>query len=266
MQDKRNEILTALNETKKLFPSLSDKRLIENVERLLNEPGARDVKPTSFFQQPTLHFYHGLESQPFLNKESLNLQGLIDSADLVRAEFGLFMSKSRQKNGRFDVFRDGSGKVPEYLSGPLNVVDVISPSDTPGKAADSKLSEEFFPHTRAALMKCVGFANSAFFSLMHPGTHLKPHYSESNVRYTVHLGVQIPNGDCFLRVAEEKRKWNVGKTLAFDGSYLHEAWNFSDHLRVILIANFWHPDLNDAEKYFIETFDSRINRSDVHNW
>lgn len=36
----------------------------------------------------------------------------------------------------------------------------------------------------------------------------------------------------------------------FDDSFEHEAWHDGPHTRVILIADFWHPDLSDKEVHF----------------
>jgi aspartate beta-hydroxylase len=61
-----------------------------------------------------------------------------------------------------------------------------------------------------------------------------------------------------LQVAEEKLTWVENKAIVFDGSFKHEAWNFSDQLRVILIAYLWHPSLNEAERFFIDSIDERV--------
>lgn len=37
----------------------------------------------------------------------------------------------------------------------------------------------------------------------------------------------------------------------FDDSFLHEAWHDGKETRVILIADFWHPDLTNVEIKFL---------------
>jgi hypothetical protein len=49
------------------------------------------------------------------------------------------------------------------------------------------------------------------FSILEPGTHLRPHCGPSNNRLTVHLGLMIPPG-CTIRVAGETREWEVHST------------------------------------------------------
>ena len=51
-----------------------------------------------------------------------------------------------------------------------------------------------------------------------------------------------------LRVGGETRSWEPGKALIFDDMTMHEAWNDSERIRVILIADLWRPELSTAER------------------
>lgn len=42
-------------------------------------------------------------------------------------------------------------------------------------------------------------------------------------------------------------KWQEGRCLVFDDSFEHEAWNHNDRARMVLLIQFWHPDLSAAE-------------------
>lgn len=86
-----------------------------------------------------------------------------------------------------------------------------------------------------------------FLSVLAPQTTIPPHHGLANTRLTVHLPLIVP-GDCALKVGDEVREAVRGRVLAFDDSYLHEAWNRSAAPRVHLIAETWRPDLTDAEK------------------
>ncbi len=46
-----------------------------------------------------------------------------------------------------------------------------------------------------------------------------------------------------MRVGNETRMWQEGRCLIFDDSWEHEVWNDSNSDRVVLLVNFWHPDL-----------------------
>jgi hypothetical protein len=91
------------------------------------------------------------------------------------------------------------------------------------------------------------------FSILRPGTKIKPHRDYANVFLTYHLGLVIPS-HCGIRVGGEKRLWQEGKSLIFDTSYEHEAWNNSDDFRLILLIDFYHPELSEIEQSFLREF------------
>jgi aspartyl/asparaginyl beta-hydroxylase (cupin superfamily) len=63
----------------------------------------------------------------------------------------------------------------------------------------------------------------------------------------LHLPLIIPD-HCGFRVGSETRPWKPGKAWVFDDTIEHEAWNDSDQLRVIMIADIWNPYLTDYER------------------
>jgi aspartyl/asparaginyl beta-hydroxylase (cupin superfamily) len=42
-----------------------------------------------------------------------------------------------------------------------------------------------------------------------------------------------------------------GKTLIFDDSIEHEAWNDSEELRVVLLFDIWRPELSTEERNLV---------------
>ena len=58
--------------------------------------------------------------------------------------------------------------------------------------------------------------------------------------------------DCALRVGNHVRTWTPGQVLAFDDTIEHTAWNDSDHLRVVLIFDVWHPLLTATERVLVK--------------
>ena len=90
-------------------------------------------------------------------------------------------------------------------------------------------------------------APEAFFSVLQPRTRIPPHYGISNIKLTVHMPLIVPDG-CGIRVDEEQRDWHTGQCMVFDDSFLHEAWNDSDDVRIVLIFEVWNPDLSDEEQ------------------
>jgi aspartyl/asparaginyl beta-hydroxylase (cupin superfamily)/Flp pilus assembly protein TadD len=89
-----------------------------------------------------------------------------------------------------------------------------------------------------------------FFSALKPHTQIAAHYGATNSRLTVHMPLIIPP-DCALRVGGETHVWKPGELVMFDDTILHEAWNNSDHLRVVLIFDVWHPMLSKLERELV---------------
>lgn len=114
------------------------------------------------------------------------------------------------------------------------------------------------PQTVAALealprADIPGRAPSAFFSLLKPRSRIPAHTGVTNTRAIIHLPLIVPPG-CFFRVGGETRAWQEGQAFAFDDTIEHEAWNDSDHLRVVLIFDVWNPHLSLAEQQLLKQF------------
>jgi aspartate beta-hydroxylase len=85
------------------------------------------------------------------------------------------------------------------------------------------------------------------FSVFTPGTHLLPHRGVTNARAVSHLPLMVP-ADCALKVGGVEHAWREGRTVVFDDTYEHEAWNRSPEVRVVLIADIWNPHLSEVER------------------
>ena len=114
------------------------------------------------------------------------------------------------------------------------------------------------PETVAALealprADIPGRAPSAFFSLLKPHSHIPAHTGVTNTRSIIHLPLIVPP-DCAFRVGGETRNWQEGTAFAFDDTIDHEAWNKSDHLRVVLIFDVWNPHLSLEEQVLLKQF------------
>jgi aspartate beta-hydroxylase len=91
-----------------------------------------------------------------------------------------------------------------------------------------------------------------YVSRMRAGTHIAAHRGPTNLRLRCHLGIEVPSGDCAIRVGEETRWWEEGRSLVFDDFCEHEAWNHTDQDRIVLIVDLWHPGLSAAEVRLLE--------------
>ena len=98
------------------------------------------------------------------------------------------------------------------------------------------------PRTTALVESVPGMV-MAGFSRLAPGAHIKPHvgYDEYS-RYVLRLHLALEtNPDCALRVADETRAWEEGKTLVFCDAVEHEAWNRGTTTRTVLLLDFKNP-------------------------
>ena len=109
-------------------------------------------------------------------------------------------------------------------------------------------------HATAAIQLAMAGGGETLFSTLKPGTHLRPHCGSTNTRLTAHLGILVPPG-CWIRCGDEWREWREGECLVFDDSWEHEVKQEADQDRVVLLINFWHPELpEDQKKIDIDTY------------
>jgi aspartyl/asparaginyl beta-hydroxylase (cupin superfamily) len=95
----------------------------------------------------------------------------------------------------------------------------------------------------ARLLETIPGLENAFFSVLEGGTHLTPHHGPYGGLLRYHLGLRMPSDptQCLIRVAEDFRHWQEGKSLVFDDSHEHEAWNRAAEARVVLFVDFERP-------------------------
>lgn len=98
------------------------------------------------------------------------------------------------------------------------------------------------PETTRLIENIPGM-KTAFFSILAPGKHIPEHRGlyKGFIRY--HLGIKVPKlyDQCGIKVSGEIRHWEEGKSLIFDDTFTHEAWNSSDEIRVVLFMDILRP-------------------------
>jgi beta-hydroxylase len=113
----------------------------------------------------------------------------------------------------------------------------------------------------AALVEQIPGLNSAFFSILAPGTHIPAHRGVTKGLITCHLGLIVPrDGDVRMRVRDRIVRWAEGETLVFDDTYSHEVWNDTAGTRVVLLVQFERP-LRNPGKWFADLFLGVVRRS-----
>ena len=97
---------------------------------------------------------------------------------------------------------------------------------------------------------------TAGFSVLTPGTRIKPHYGYSTAVVRCHLGLIVPE-QCALEVAGVRRAWKPGECLIFDDTSKHAAWNESNADRAVLLLDV----LRDGAKFDASSFAAAMDRS-----
>lgn len=89
------------------------------------------------------------------------------------------------------------------------------------------------------------------FARQAPGSGVQPHSDGRNFILTSHLGLQVPD-ECWIEVGTERKGWEEGKLTTLDTSFSHSTGNPSNKDRHVLIIDFWHPELTEAERNALE--------------
>lgn len=98
------------------------------------------------------------------------------------------------------------------------------------------------PETTRLVEKVPGML-TAFFSILGPGKHIPAHRGPYKGVLRYHLGLKVsePQEKCRIRVNQEIRHWEEGKSLIFDDSFYHEVWNGTPGERVVLFMDVIRP-------------------------
>ena len=84
------------------------------------------------------------------------------------------------------------------------------------------------------------------FSVLQPGTEIRPHAGSTNLRLRYHLPL-TSDPAAQLTVAGERRSWEVGRCLCFDDGLEHAVLHAGSAPRVVLIVDLWRPSLSPAQ-------------------
>ena len=111
-----------------------------------------------------------------------------------------------------------------------------------GYGFKAKLGVEMCPRT-AALMEQIPGMTTAMFSILSPRKHILDHRGPYKGVLRYHLGLIVPREKeaCRIRVGEDVRHWEEGKSMIFDDTFNHEVWNDTDETRVVLFVDVLRP-------------------------
>jgi ornithine lipid ester-linked acyl 2-hydroxylase len=111
-----------------------------------------------------------------------------------------------------------------------------------GFGTPSEVNCKRCPRT-AQLLATVPGLQTAWFSILAPGYHIRPHRGVTKGVVRVHLGLIVPEqrDRCVMRVDDQWLTWQEGKCLVFDDTYEHEVSNDTEEERVVLLFDFDRP-------------------------
>ena len=213
--------------------------------------GGEAPQPTHPLQQPSFLFVPGLPDKPWWERGDFPYLAAIEAqTDAIRAELLAVLADEGGLAPYVDM-PDDAPAAPMWRT--LNRSPRWSGYHLYRHGERIEEHARRCPRTMAALdalplLRIPGHGPEALFSVLRPGTHIPPHTGVMNGRLTVHLPLLVPPDCGALAAAREARGWTEGECLAFDDSFVHEAWNRSAHTRVVLIFDAWNPDLAAAER------------------
>jgi aspartyl/asparaginyl beta-hydroxylase (cupin superfamily) len=111
-----------------------------------------------------------------------------------------------------------------------------------GYGFEAKLGVQLCPQT-AALMRQIPGMKTAMFSILSPHKHILDHRGpyKGVLRYQLGLIVPREKEACRIRVGDDFRHWEEGRSMIFDDTYNHEVWNDTDETRVVLFVDVLRP-------------------------
>ncbi len=237
------------------FESGTD-RFSRGVELLLGKRQIYLQQPTNFYypELPQIEFYERKEFAWAAALESQTPRILTEISALIESETGwvpYIESETRRPNAYANPLLNDPKWSAFYLI--KNGTEVAANA---GRCPNTMGALREVP-----LCRVPGRTPSVLFSLLRPGTRIRPHHGYTNARLICHLPLIVP-AECGLRVGNETRAWREGELLVFDDSIEHEAWNMSQELRVVMIFDVWRPELSEREQSLVAATLEAVDRFD----
>lgn len=84
---------------------------------------------------------------------------------------------------------------------------------------------------------------TAMYSILLPHKHIPAHRGPYRGLLRLHIPLKVPYDaqNCNIKVHKELRHWEPNKCLIFDDGYMHEIWNNTNEVRVVLFIDFLRP-------------------------
>lgn len=203
------------------------------------------VPPLAEGQEIDPEFFPGLKAQPWWEVEEV--EGAPEWVDIVREGLPYVQGELA------DILEDNEE---------VMISDSVQSEVMGGGWAGFRLRRlgdwisrncEMFPKTVQLLKEsgCPLAMRGVILARQAPASGVGEHSDGRNCFLTAHFGLSVPP-DCDMTVGGETRPWKEDDLVICDTSFMHSTRNDSDEDRFVLIIDFWHPDLTEAEREALE--------------
>ncbi|MEM9463468.1 MAG: aspartyl/asparaginyl beta-hydroxylase domain-containing protein [Myxococcota bacterium] len=94
----------------------------------------------------------------------------------------------------------------------------------------------------AKLVSAVPNSVGMMFSVLNAKQNIYKHRGFLKGILRLHIGLKVPDEAlCGFKVGGQTVHWKEGKSFMFDQCYMHEAWNESDGVRIVLLLDILRP-------------------------
>lgn len=194
--------------------------------------------PSGEFHEPSEEYIDGLTAKPFWESAEFPwAQALQENAHIIQEEFEMKLRRDA------DLFSSDSKWQNSVMGGGWSAMRLQR------LGVWNKDNCKEFPRTYDLLrsLNIPLAVRGVCFARQKGGSGVKPHSDGRNFILTSHLGLKVPDG-CWIQVGNERKSWEEQKLLTLDTSFTHSTSNPTNDDRYVLIIDFWHSELTEAEQ------------------
>ena len=220
-------------------------RVLDSFERLCRGEEYVHVWPGEGVQRAG-SFMEGLTAVAFPELENAQygwLQHIEENAEVIRKEFSQAMKDPGSMLVRGTRIWSKAARDEAVAYGPNWRTLVLQDR---GIWEESNI--KIFPKTHKMLVDLDAPTLEVFFARQDAKTGIKSHTDNANFIQTTHLGIDVPEGECWIKVGDHTKEWRNGKIIICDTSFMHETENSSEKDRYVLIMRHWHPEVTVIER------------------
>lgn len=220
-------------------------RVLDSFERLCRGEEYVHMWPGQGVQRAG-SFMQGLTAVPFPELDSGEyewLQYVEKHADIIQKEFAHAMKDPGSMLVRGNRIWSKAARDEAVAYGPNWRTLVLQ-----DRGIWEKSNIAIFPKTHKLLVDIGAPTLEVFFARQDAKTGIKSHTDNANFIQTTHLGIDVPEGECWIKVGDHTKEWRNGKIIICDTSFMHETENSSDKDRYVLIMRHWHPEVTPLER------------------